>query len=131
PEALTGAAREAFELGARLDWRSHDPYDLLLSPLGGAVQTRTWLGARLVVQLGRRTGAGVRRALRVPPHAEPKALAEFLRAAALLTAAEIEWAQGYAPELAHRLLESSFATPNGRGWGLDFPYASRFVNAEQ
>jgi glycosyltransferase involved in cell wall biosynthesis len=131
PEALAAGAREAFELGRSLDWKSHDPYDLLLSRLGHAVQTRSWLGARVVVQVGRRTGSGVRRILGVPEHAEPKALAEFLRAAALLGAAGADWTAAYGPELARRLVECSVATPHGRGWGLDFPYASRFISVER
>src|SRR5581483_7773435 len=130
-QALVDAAQHAFELGADLDWKSFDPYDLLLSPLGRVVQERTWFGARLVVQAGRHSGVHVRRLLRVPPHEEAKALAEFLRASVLLTRAGADWAQDFAPELAARLLESSVATPTGRGWGLGFPYASRFVNVER
>jgi hypothetical protein len=127
-ETLVAGAREAFELGARLDWKSHDPYDLLLSPLGRAVQSRSWLGARVVVQIGRRSGTGVRRLLRVPEHEEPKALAEFLRASARLSAAGARWAQPFTAELARRLRDRSIETVDGRGWGLDFPYASRFVS---
>lgn len=129
-ERLALAAREAFDLASRLDWASHDPYDLLLSPLGRAVQARSWFGARLVVQAGRRSGKRVRRVLHVPEHAEPKTLADFLRAGVLLSDAGETWASAYAPELAARLRTSSTAAHAGRGWGLAFPYASRFVSVD-
>ena len=127
-EALVRAAHAAFELGARLEWRSHDPYDLLLSPLGHAVQARSWLGARVLVQAGRRSGTSVRRLLQVPRHEEPKTFADFLRAAVLLGANGETWPRVYAPELASRLRMCSLETPAGRGWGLGFPYASRFIS---
>ena len=130
-ETLTGAAREAFELGSRLDWRSHDPYDLLLSPVGRAVQGRSWFAARVLVQVGRRSGPTVRAALRVPVHEEPKTLADFLRAAAILTSAGEHWASEYAPGLAARLRTTSVPTDAGPGWGLAFPYASRFISVER
>jgi hypothetical protein len=125
------AARDAFALAARLGWQSHDPYDLLLSPLGRAVQERSWLGARVVVQVGRRTGKPVRRLLHVPEHHEPKALSDFLRAAALLVRSGEAWAEPFAPELASRLRSASVAADAGRGWGLCFPYASRFISVER
>jgi glycosyltransferase involved in cell wall biosynthesis len=130
-EGLAQAAREGFLLAAELEWASHDPYDLLLSPLGRAVQARSWFGARVVVQAGRRSGTTVRRLLQVPEHREAKTLADFLRAAVLLSDAGETWASAYVPELAARLRTSSTATGIGRGWGLSFPYASRFVSVER
>lgn len=129
--SLSVAARRAFELGARLGWKSHDPYDLLLSPFAGSLQTRSWFGARVIVQVGKRSGAGLRRVLRVPQHEEPKALAEFLRAATILSAAGEEWARAHVDELSFRLQAHATAQIGGYGWGLEFPYASRFVNADR
>jgi glycosyltransferase involved in cell wall biosynthesis len=129
--SLTAAARHAFELGSRREWKSHDPYDLLLSPAARGLQARSWLGARVIVQVGKRSGTRLRRAMRVPQHEEPKALAEFLRAAAMLSTEGEEWAQAYVDELSVRLQAHATAQIGGYGWGLEFPYASRFVNAER
>ena len=53
---LESAARHAFDTAACIDWRSHDPFDLLLSPYLGAVRRRTPLLARVSVQIGKRSG---------------------------------------------------------------------------
>jgi hypothetical protein len=127
-DELVGALREGLELGARMDWRSHDPYDLLLSPLARAVQAHWWFGARLVVQAGKHSGSGLRRIVGVPQHEEPKALADHLRAACGLIHQREESAEAHAAELSERLRKSAVCTETGLGWGLDFPYASRFVN---
>ena len=82
------------------------------------------------MQVGKRSGAGLRRALRVPPHEEPKALADFLRAASALAAHGEGWASAHADDLSARLLARSVVVEAGRGWGLGFPYASRFVNVD-
>jgi hypothetical protein len=93
------------------------------------VQARSQLAARILVQIGRRAGTGARKLLRVPEHEEPKACADFLRAAAWFALRGEEWASSYSSQLAERLLGLSYRTEAGRGWGLAFPYASRFVNA--
>jgi hypothetical protein len=95
------------------------------------VQARSWFAARLAVQAGRRSGTAARAALRVPVHEEPKAIADFLRAASLLAAAGEPWAAAYAPALAARLRTASVPTDAGPGWGLAFPYASRFISVER
>ena len=120
------ACRTAFELGGRLEWRSHDPFDLLLSPFTRPVGAVSSLAARAVVQLGRRTGTAIRRTLRVPLHEEAKALADFLCAAVMLGQHGEGWARSYVLPLSERLLSRSVIEPTGRGWGLEFPYASRF-----
>jgi hypothetical protein len=131
PAAIGDAARGAFELAAALDWKSYDPYDALMSPLGRRIRSRSWLGARVVVQLGKRTGAGFRRALGVTPHDEAKTLADFLRSSVMLATCGEEWAGDYSDELSRRLRSKAVAAEEGSGWGLDFPYASRFINVEE
>jgi polysaccharide biosynthesis protein VpsJ len=123
--ALEREARSAFDTASGLDWRSHDPFDLLLSPYLGGVRRRTPFGARVFVQIGKRSGARARSVLQVPTHEEPKALADYLRAAVLLSSEGRSWANPWVDLLAGKLL----AIGNTPGWGLGFPYVSRFVNA--
>ncbi len=115
-----------FELGASLDRKSYDPYDLLLSPFTTRLPHRLPLVSRLLLQLGRRSGTGLRRVMRVPPHEEPKALADFLRAAAQLDCAKESWAGAHGDVLSGRLIEAAFKTSRGCGWGVRFPWVSRF-----
>ena len=89
---LERATRRAFDTASGIDWRSHDPFDLLLSPYLGGLRRRTPLGARVFVQIGKRSGARTRKLLRVPTHEEPKALADYLRAAVLLASLGRSWA---------------------------------------
>lgn len=128
-EQLIAAVRQDFALGARVGWRSHDPYDLLLSPFVRRVPQVSPLAARLVLQLGRRSGMGLRRLLRVRPHEEPKALADFLRAAALLARLGEDWPTEYVAGLSTRLRHLAVATRTGYGWGLAFPWVSRYMTA--
>jgi hypothetical protein len=120
--------RSAFGLAAAQGWQSHDPFDLLLSPYLRWLPGRSALGARVAVQVGRRTGRGLRRALRVPRHEEPKALADFLRAASILSADGNVWAEPLAESLSAHLSGGVDAGTSRRGWGIGFPYVSRFVN---
>lgn len=122
---LADAARRVFELGERLDWKSYDPYDVLLSPVG-RVAERAPLGARILLQLGKHSGSSLRQVLRVPRHEEPKALADFLMAAAMLAQAGEEWAAPYTETLAARLVGVATRRPEGYGWGINFPWVSRF-----
>jgi len=125
---LVESVHSAFELGARLQWRSHDPFDALLSPVGGRLQSTSRLAARVLVQAGKRSGTGFRRLLRVPEHEEAKTFSDFLSAAAIL-ARDAEWAHAHVDDLSRRLEAASTELPAGRGWGYAFPYTSRFVNA--
>jgi hypothetical protein len=121
--------RASFELAEHLEWASYDPYDLLLSPRLRGLPSRSPLAARVAVQIGRRSGAGVRRALGVPRHAEAKTLADYLQAATLLARASYAWARGYTDGLAGSLIGAAVGQPAGLAWGLEFPYASRFTTA--
>ena len=122
--ALESAARRAFDTASGIDWRSYDPFDFLLSPYLGALRRRAPLFARVSVQIGKRSGPRARRWLRVPAHEEPKALADYLRAAVLLSSLGRAWAIQWVDPLVTRL-----RTTGTSGWGLAFPYVSRFTNA--
>jgi hypothetical protein len=123
--ALETEARRAFDTASGIDWRSHDPFDLLLSPYLGGLRRHAPLAARVFVQVGKRSGARTRRLLRVPTHEEPKALADYLRAAVLLSSLGCTWALPWVDPLVARVRAIS-RTPV---WGLGFPYVSRFSNA--
>jgi hypothetical protein len=125
-DELIAAARAAFELGQSLNWKSHDPYDVLLSPFARPLRTAWPLGARILLQIGKRSGRRLRTLLRVPAHEEPKALADFLLAGAILARQEEDWAAEYAQELPDRLERAAVRSPAGYGWGLQLPWVSRF-----
>ena len=122
---LRAALEHGFRLAEQLDWRSHDPYDLLLSPYARPLGTSSF-AARAWIQVGKRTGGGVRRILRVPLHREAKALADFLRAAVVLDCLGETAYRLTAGRLEQMLGELRCTTRAGCGWGLSFPYVSRF-----
>ena len=126
---LDADARAAFDAAVHLDWRSHDPFDLLLSPYLGFLRRRAPFLARVAVQIGRQSGTRVRRAFRVPTHTEPKALADYLRAAVLLSSTGHVWAAQWIEPLVAKLSAEGVSAEGTQGWGLAFPYASRFTNA--
>jgi hypothetical protein len=126
---LEEALRTSFALAARLQFASHDPYDLLLSPLLRKVPGTSPLAARVAVQAGKRSGTRVRRLLRVPMHEDAKTIADYLEAAVLLTGSGYTWAGAYIATLARRLQLLAVRSEHGLAWGLGFPYASRFVVA--
>ena len=126
-ERLAASIRRLFGVAAGLNWKSYDPFDLLLSPYCRAVPAASSDAARVLVQIGKRSRTTrLRRLLRVPEHEEPKALAEFLRSALLLDQTGEAWARDYVPVLSDRLRRLALVAPGGCGWGITFPYASRF-----
>ena len=124
--SLAEAARGAFALGEALDWRSYDRDDILLSPLTRPLIDVSPFAARVVLQIGRRSGWRVRRLLRIRPHEEPKALADFLQAAVLLARGRERWAASYVGALSERLRRAAVPTSAGYGWGVRYPWVSRF-----
>lgn len=130
PADIAACCRRLFLAADAMGWRSYDPHDFLAAPLFRRVPRVSRLLARALVQAGRRTGAHPRRLLRIAPHEEPKALADFLSAAVLWAGAGQEWAHQYLRPLSARLLGAATRTAHGRGWGLSFPYANRFTSVE-
>jgi len=123
---LISAAQFWFEMAECLDWRCYDPYDLLASPYLRRCPEISTFAARAIVQIGRRSGTAIRRLLRIAPHEEAQVLATFLRSAALLARCGEAWAGRYVEPLMCRLAAKATTAPPGRGWGLDFPVATRF-----
>jgi hypothetical protein len=126
-ERLAAALQRDFSLGESLEWRSHDPWDLLLSPFARRLPAIFPFAARVVLQLGRRSGVGLRRLLRVPLHEESKTLADFLQAAVILGRLDEAWSTKHVSELSTRLRDRAVANRTGYAWGNAFPYASRFI----
>lgn len=129
-DEIVARCRAGFALASSVDWRSYDPFDALLVRFGPALQHRSPLAARLTVQAGRRSGTHVRRLFGIRPHYEAKALADFLAASVMLAGSVPggEWASAYQEDLTSRLEGLSIPLRSGIGWGLSFPYSSRFVS---
>jgi hypothetical protein len=123
---LISAVQRWFDLAASLEWRSYDPYDLLASPHLRRCPEISPFAARVCVQIGRRSGPGLRRWLRIAPHEEAQALATFLRAAVMLVRCGEVWAERYIDPLVTRLETKAIPAFPGCGWGLEFPVATRF-----
>ncbi len=121
-------SQEWFLLAASLDWKSFDPFDLLLSPYLKKLPSFSPFFARLAIQLGKASNASIRRILKILPHEEAKTLSDYLESAILFSKGNKEWAKAYLVELAQRLIKKSIQAPHGFGWGLEFPYTTRFVN---
>jgi hypothetical protein len=126
---IVARCRAGFELASSAQWKSYDPFDALLLPFGEAARRRSGLLARIIVQTGRRSGAGLRRLVAIKPHEEAKALADFLAAGTRLARLPGgEWARSFDDELTKRLEQLAIRLPHGLAWGLSFPYSSRFVS---
>ncbi len=125
----TSQAKHWFQLAERLDWSSYDPYDFLLSPYLCWLQRASPLGARISIQVGKSSGAPSRQILGIRPHQEAKTLSDYISAAVILARANVAWASSYVDLLLDLLDKRAIVTPQGKGWGLEFPYTSRYVNA--
>jgi polysaccharide biosynthesis protein VpsJ len=127
PDEVASEAAEALRRAREVDWRSHDPFDVLLSPLAAPIRRSLPL-SRVAVQLGKRGGRRLRRVLRVPVHLEAKALADLARAARMLErrSSQSRNEDVDVTDIPTLLEQLAVRTERGVGWGLAFPYASRF-----
>jgi hypothetical protein len=125
---VAGTVRQLFLLAEGMGWQGYDPYDALASPWLRCLPSVSRFGARVAVQVGRRAGGLPRRLAGVAPHEEAQALADFLRAAVLLYRAGFDWPGRFLDPLRERLLAKAIRTEHGIGWGLEFPYVTRFVD---
>jgi hypothetical protein len=123
PEEVQDGAEGLLRWIGSRDWRGHDPFDLLLSPWAAPVRPFRWPSV-VWTQIGRRSPIDFRRALSVPPHENPKALAlGILGCMSLRAAGRREAGAGaVASGLVDRLLA---AEAEGGGWGYPFPWANR------
>ena len=114
------ALRELYRWASEQNFLTHDPHDLLTSPMLRGVKSPFLRLA--AVQLGRRSPINLHTLLRVRRAENPKALALFIMG--LLQARDgisPDW-KTEAEKLAERLLASQH---NNGGWGYAFPWQSR------
>ena len=109
--------------------KSYDPYDGLSSPLArglvkGQLASRVWLQAIRYFPINLRPVLGIHKII----HA--KLLSDLASGQSLLFrhTGNDKWSQ-VAEQTLKQLYQLAVATPNGLGWGLNFPYATRFVSA--
>jgi hypothetical protein len=129
-EELRQYLARSFAVASEAEWKSFDPFDVLASPLLSKLQRLSPFAARAAVKCGKLAGARLRRALGVPLHAEPKALADFLESAVRLVHLGETWAEEFASSLVAELRQRATPVGAAQGWGLGFPYTSRFVNVD-
>jgi hypothetical protein len=109
---------------------SYDPYDGLLSPFSEVFRTRNQLLARIWQQSIRLIPWNVRRLLGIKRMIHTKAVSDFASAYARLYAmSHKEDYRDKANTYLELLLSIRSKTTSGIGWGLRFPFATRFVSA--
>jgi hypothetical protein len=126
---LLAYCQRGLSLAEEAGYRSFDPFDALDCSLGRVLFRSSQLGARMAVQAGLRSGASPRRAFGIAMRPEAKAASDLLASASVL-ARRGESPTASLDPLIDLLKSLAIQTPHGRGWGLSFPYASRFVRAD-
>jgi hypothetical protein len=107
---------------------SFDPYDGLLSPLAKAFAGDSKLRQQIWVQAIRRTPFNMRPMLGVAKMVHTKTLSDASSAYSMLFAHFGDPVhREKATDALSRLLEIGLETASGCGWGLRFPYVSRFA----
>jgi hypothetical protein len=120
--------KQQYYFADKLNWTSFDPFDILLSPYLKDVQSNSLLASRILIQIGKRSGQDIRKMLKIKPHQEAKTISDYLSASVILVQNKEIWALDYIKPLIIKIMKKSIVTSNGLGWGLQFPYVSRFVN---
>ncbi len=130
PPANLRAVTDALQrwMAAR-DYASWDPYDGLTSPWLQRF-TGPRLAARVAMQVVKRSPVNLRPLLRIERRVLTKSLSDLLSASLLLSRldedpAALERGRNFARALRARALDAA----TGYSWGMDLPYASRFVRA--
>lgn len=109
---------------------SYDPYDGLTSPIPHAVLGNRQGLLRLWQAMIGRSPLNLRPLLGIKPLLHTKTMSDFISAYSLLCLRErrVEYVEGI-ESLCESLLKVSVEGSRGRGWGLRFPLATRFVVA--
>lgn len=112
-------------------FRSFDPYDGLKSPIGWHLLRNSQLLLRVWQQFVRLFPINLRPILGIKKIEHTKAVSDFASAYSILFAkTRNEKYKQKAVELFDTLERIGSPTPNGLGWGLRFPFATRFVKAD-
>lgn len=112
-------------------YESYDPYDGLSCPLALKLLDKNQLGLRVWQQLVRLFPINVRPVLGIPKIPHTKTISDFSSAYALLYQTSLETCyREKTLQLLQQLSQLNSPTSAGRGWGLRFPFATRFVYAD-
>lgn len=110
------------------DWRGHDPYDALNSPIFRHLPFLDHRLPRLVfTQALKRSPVNFRRLLRIPTTQNPKAIALFLSAFVMLKRAEGISEKGDIDFFVDRLCDLKSPGANYCCWGYSFPWQTRTI----
>ncbi|HZY80880.1 MAG TPA: hypothetical protein VFE50_15255 [Cyclobacteriaceae bacterium] len=104
-------------------YESYDPYDGLASPLVHWITSRNQFVARVWQQAVRLLPINIRPLLFIPKMIHTKAVSDLASAYCVLQN------EKKAREMLDLLLSIQLPVKNGMGWGLRFPFATRFVHA--
>jgi hypothetical protein len=109
--------------------KSYDPYDGLTSPVA-ALFLRNRLLSRVWLQAVKYFPVNIRPMLGIPKMLHTKLVSDLASGYSLLfhVTGDKKWAEA-ADRYFGLLAQRATATPGGLGWGLDFPYVTRFVSA--
>ena len=113
-------------------YQSYDPYDGLASPLAKLLLSQSQLFSRIWQQAIRLFPINIRPLIGIRKMSHTKAISDFASAYCILfSSAQNESYELKARQLLRYLETVSSPTPNGLGWGLRFPFATRFVKADE
>jgi hypothetical protein len=109
---------------------SYDPYDGLLSPLARLLSASQLL-SRVWLQANRYSPINIRPALGIPKMLHTKLVSDLASGYSLLShlTGDKKWSEA-ADRYFRLLIQRATVTPGGLGWGLNFPYVTRFVSAD-
>jgi hypothetical protein len=113
------------------DLRSYDPYDGLFSPIAPLLTFNNQFLSRVVQQVVFRSPVNLRPILGVKKLLHTKAISDFVSGYAILYAASKD--KEHKRQCLRWLTELeniAVKTANGQAWGLRFPFATRFVQAD-
>ncbi len=114
-------------------YESYDPYDGLKSQLAGKFVGKNQFSSRLWQQVIRLSPIGIRSLFGVQKMAHTKAISDFASAYSMLNS--LSPTEIHSKEKALFLLEWLFKlnSPSsfGTGWGLRFPFVTRFISADE
>lgn len=114
------------------NYSSFDQFDALESPLINWITAPSDLTRRIAIQLNKNLPFNIRPILGYKPMVHTKTLSDMLTVYSMLYANSHnkEW-QSKAHKMFERLKERALHFENGIGWGLNFAYTTRFVNAKK
>ncbi len=116
-------------------YESYDPYDGLASPVARSVLKLGWLFGRLWQQTVRLSPIDFRSTVGIQKLAHTKTISDFASAYSILCSLKNSPQESYKCEEAKKLLvwlsDIGVPTEPGMGWGLRFPFATRFVLASE